>query len=130
MAASVALAGELPILGICLGHQALCAAYGATVGPASHLMHGKQSTASLAERSVLFAGLPPHIKVGRYHSLSVDPATLPECLRATATAEDGELMAVEHEELPLFGLQFHPESILTPDGIRILQNFCHLRWPG
>jgi len=130
MTAPVALAGELPILGVCLGHQAICAAYGATVGPAAHLMHGKRSTATLAAGSALFAGLPERIEVGRYHSLSVDPATLPACLRATATADDGELMAVEHEELPIFGLQFHPESILTPDGMRILENFCHLRWPG
>ena len=127
MAAAREFAGKLPVLGVCLGHQAICTALGATVGPASHLMHGKRSRTSVDQTSALFLGLPAEIEVGRYHSLSVDPATLPDCLRVTATADDGEVMAVEHASGQLFGVQFHPESILTPDGARILENFCRLR---
>ncbi|MFZ2755861.1 MAG: aminodeoxychorismate/anthranilate synthase component II, partial [Atopobiaceae bacterium] len=125
-----ALAGELPILGVCLGHQAICTAFGSTVGPASRLMHGKRSPTRLDATSALFRGLPPTIEVGRYHSLAVDPATLPAFLHVTATADDGEVMAVEHESLPVFGVQFHPESILTPDGAAIVRNFLQVRWPS
>lgn len=113
----------IPTLGVCLGHQAICAAFGARIVHAKTLMHGKQSVATLRGESRLFAGLPREIRVARYHSLAADPATIPACLRVTAVADDGEIMAVEHEKYPIFGVQFHPESILTPDGRRIMENF-------
>ncbi|MBQ8956243.1 MAG: aminodeoxychorismate/anthranilate synthase component II [Lachnospiraceae bacterium] len=117
------LKGEIPILGVCLGHQAICEAYGATVTYAGELMHGKQSEISCTPDSVLFKGLPEKIKAGRYHSLAVDPKTLPDTLKVTATAADGEVMAVEDRERGVFGLQFHPESIMTPDGETMIRNF-------
>jgi anthranilate synthase component 2 len=117
------LSDEVPILGICLGHQAICEAFGGTVGHAPTLMHGKQSTVVLDASSPLFAGLPERIDAGRYHSLSARRDSLPACLRITATSADGEVMAVEHRDLAVFGVQFHPESILTPQGEAILANF-------
>jgi anthranilate synthase component 2 len=113
----------IPTLGVCLGHQAICAAFGAKIVHAKTLMHGKQSVAALRGESRIFAGLPDRIPVARYHSLAADPATIPPCLRVTAVADDGEIMAVEHEKFPIYGVQFHPESILTPDGRRIMENF-------
>lgn len=117
------LGDKTPVLGVCLGHQAICAAFGATVGYASRLMHGKRSRVTLDTGTPLFRGLPKETFVGRYHSLSVDEATLPACLEVTARADDGEVMAVAHRELPIYGVQFHPESILTPEGKRMLWNF-------
>ena len=117
------LGGKIPILGVCLGHQAICAAYGATIVHAKQLMHGKQSTVTAAQDSRMFRGLPERITVARYHSLAADPATLPDCLRITAKTDDGEVMAVQHKEYPVYGLQFHPESILTPEGRQMLLNF-------
>ena len=117
------LGGEIPILGVCLGHQAICAAYGATVTYAKRLMHGKQSVAELDNNSPLFKNCPAQAKVARYHSLAVDENTLPDCLRVTAKTADGEVMAVQHNEYPVFGVQFHPESIMTPDGKTMLYNF-------
>lgn len=117
------LAGKIPILGVCLGHQAICEVFGATVTYASRLMHGKQSVAAVEENSRLFAGMGKEIKVARYHSLSAKKDTMPEELRVTALSEDGEIMAVEHREFPVYGLQFHPESILTPEGKKIMKNF-------
>ena len=118
------LSKEIPTLGVCLGHQAICAAYGATVTYASRLMHGKQSVVSVDRESLLFKGLDKEVKVARYHSLAADQATIPDCLKVTAlTTELGEIMAVEHREYPIYGLQFHPESIMTPDGRRMLKNF-------
>jgi len=117
------MAGEVPILGVCLGHQAICAAFGATVTYASRLMHGKPSLATLSLDCPIFRGLPNQVMVGRYHSLAADPATMPECLAVTAVTEDGEIMAVRHREKPVYGLQFHPESILTPDGPTMLRHF-------
>ena len=117
------LGKEIPMLGVCLGHQAICAAYGAVVTYARQLMHGKQSMAKLDLTCPLFQGCKPVIPVARYHSLAADPATIPSFLKVTAATEDGEVMAVRHEEYPVFGLQFHPESILTPDGKIILKNF-------
>jgi anthranilate synthase component 2 len=117
------LDGRIPLLGVCLGHQAICEAYGARVGYAAHLMHGKSSTVKLASECPLFHGLPTHISAARYHSLSVDEATLPRCLRITARADDGEVMAVQHTQDPVYGVQFHPESIMTPDGSHLLENF-------
>ena len=120
------LTGRFPILGVCLGHQAICAAFGATVTYARRLMHGKQSDAKLDMSCPLFAGLPDTVPVARYHSLAADPATLPDCLKVTAMTPEDEVMAVQHREHPTFGVQFHPESILTPDGRRMLRNFIEL----
>ncbi len=119
------LGGQIPILGVCLGEQAICEAYGAVVDYAHRLMHGKQSIAALDRTSPIFAGLPEQIPVARYHSLAVRPETLPPELRVIATAEDGEVMAVEDRKRRVYGLQFHPESIMTPDGRKILQNFLN-----
>ena len=117
------LSGRIPILGVCLGHQAICEALGAAVGYAKQLMHGKQSEARVDPDCPLFRGLPPRVTVGRYHSLAADAATLPPELRIVARTDDGEVMAVSHRNEKLFGLQFHPESILTPDGRAIIKNF-------
>lgn len=119
--------GEVPILGVCLGHQAICVAYGATVGYASRLMHGKSSEIEVDTSSAIFKGVGPRTVVGRYHSLAVDPATLPPELRATSFADDGEVMSVEDSDRSVFGLQFHPESILTPEGRRIIADFMEVR---
>lgn len=116
-------AGKVPILGICLGHQAICEVFGATVTYAKELMHGKQSTTVLDIDSVLFQGMNREITVARYHSLAAAPDTMPEILRVTAKTEDGEIMAVEHKEFPVYGVQFHPESVLTPNGAEIMENF-------
>ncbi len=121
--AAAALGKEIPVLGVCLGHQAICAAFGAKITYAKKLMHGKQSAVTLDADCPLFRGCPRHAVVGRYHSLAADPETIPECLKVTAVTEDGEIMAVSHRNYPVYGVQFHPESILTPDGPRILRNF-------
>ncbi|MBP3784713.1 MAG: aminodeoxychorismate/anthranilate synthase component II [Butyrivibrio sp.] len=121
------LGGEIPILGVCLGHQAICEAFGGTVSYAKKLMHGKQSVAKVDNDSELFYGLSDTTKVARYHSLALKEETLPKCLKVTATADDGEIMAVQHKDYPIFGLQFHPESIMTPDGAVMLQNFLNIR---
>lgn len=117
------LGEEIPILGVCLGHQAICAAYGATVTYAKRLMHGKQSEARLDSGCPLFAGVPERTPVARYHSLAADPATMPQALKVTAVTDDGEIMAVQHRDNPVYGVQFHPESILTPFGKTMLRNF-------
>lgn len=116
------LSGKIPILGVCLGHQAICEAFGGTVGYAKALMHGKSSLTKLAPSCPLFQDLPPEIPVARYHSLAAKEP-LPPDLEAAAVTEDGEIMALQHKAHPTFGLQFHPESILTPDGETILKNF-------
>ncbi len=120
------LGREIPTLGVCLGHQAICTAFGATVTYAKRLMHGKQSVVRFDLTCPLFAGCPETAPVARYHSLAADPATIPPCLAVTAWTEDGEVMAVRHRDYPLFGVQFHPESILTPDGRTMLRNFIQL----
>ncbi len=117
------LGGEIPILGVCLGHQAICETFGGTVTHASRLMHGKQSETDVDTASAIFKGLSDKIRVARYHSLSLKEETLPDCLKITARADDGEIMAVEHKEKKIYGLQFHPESIMTPDGKEMLKNF-------
>ncbi len=117
------LGRTIPLLGVCLGHQAICQAFGATVTYAKQLMHGKQSTVRADLSCPLFRGLPETFPVARYHSLAADPDTLPDCLRVTARTDDGEVMAVQHTEYPIYGVQFHPESILTPDGKQMLKNF-------
>ena len=122
-----ALGERIPILGVCLGHQAICAAFGATVTYAKRLMHGKQSEVELDPDCPLFAGCPETVPVARYHSLAADAATLPEELKITARTADGEVMAVQHRAYPIFGVQFHPESILTPDGKTMLRNFLKER---
>lgn len=119
------LSGKVPLLGVCLGHQAICEAFGGTVGYAKHLMHGKASRTAVDGASPLFVGLSEEIKVARYHSLAADGESLPECLQVIARTEDGEVMAVQHKRYPTFGVQFHPESILTPDGRTIIQNFLN-----
>lgn len=118
-----ALGKEVPILGVCLGHQAICAAFGAVITYANELMHGKQSKVTLDTNTLLFKNCPQKDVVARYHSLAVDEETLPDCLPVTAKTEDGEIMAVQHSEYPVFGVQFHPESIMTPNGKIMLENF-------
>ncbi len=114
---------KIPIVGVCLGHQAICTAFGGTVSHAKRLMHGKSSKISL-DYDFLFKGLPNEISVGRYHSLSLMEDTLPDCLEIISKAkDDGEIMAVKHKDYNVYGLQFHPESILTPDGLTIMENF-------
>lgn len=119
-------AGKMPILGICLGHQAIAEAFGGKVVKAEHLMHGKASNIAIDNQSVLFAGLPQVIACGRYHSLIVEEASLPSCLRITARDENGQIMALEHTKFSIYGLQFHPESILSEDGKEILIRFLNL----
>ncbi|MDR0857986.1 MAG: aminodeoxychorismate/anthranilate synthase component II [Oscillospiraceae bacterium] len=120
-------AGKIPILGVCLGHQAICEVYGATVSYAKSLMHGKQSEASIDTDCAIFAGLPEVITVARYHSLAAIPETIPASLKVTAVTPDGEIMAVAHRDFKLYGVQFHPESVLTPLGNTILENFIKAR---
>lgn len=117
------LGNKIPILGVCLGHQAICKAYGAVVSYAKELMHGKQSQTRLDKNCPLFENCPETVPVARYHSLAVLEETLPECLKVTARTEDGEVMAVMHRTDPVYGLQFHPESILTPEGKTMIKNF-------
>lgn len=121
------LGRKIPLLGVCLGHQAICEAFGATVSYAKQLMHGKQSQARLDRDCPIFRGLPEEIAVARYHSLAAERETMPDCLAVTAETADGEIMAVMHREYPIYGVQFHPESILTPDGQQILKNFIGLK---
>lgn len=111
-----------PVLGICLGHQSIGAAFGARIVHAKQLMHGKQSTITHDGKGI-FSGLPSPMKVARYHSLAVDESTLPDCFDILARAEDGEIMAMEHREYPLIGIQFHPESIYTEHGKKMIENF-------
>ena len=117
------LGDAVPILGICLGHQSIFEAFGGTVSYAAELIHGKASEVSVDAKCPIFANLPPFIQVGRYHSLAGVKATLPYALAAVAHSDDGEIMAVCHKTLPIYGLQFHPESILTPMGQKIIENF-------
>lgn len=114
---------EIPTLGVCLGHQAICVAFGATVTYAKKMMHGKQSDVKFNTECALFKGIPETAKVARYHSLAADAGTIPDELKITAVTTDGEVMAVQHREYPIYGVQFHPESIMTPDGKRMLENF-------
>ena len=119
-------AGKLPILGICLGHQAICEAFGGEVSYAKELMHGKKKTIYTVGKSPLFEGLGDNFQAARYHSLAAVREKLPDVLRVTAEAEDGEIMAVEHTEYPIFGVQFHPESVMTPDGKVMVENFMRV----
>ena len=121
------LGSKIPILGVCLGHQAICEAFGAEIVHAKQLMHGKQSEAEIDTACPIFKSLPERLKVARYHSLAAKNETLPACLKTTAKTEDGEIMGVMHKSYPIYGVQFHPESILTPDGRVILENFLNIR---
>lgn len=120
------VAGRIPVLGVCLGHQALAAAFGGGVSGAVSLMHGKSSSVYHDGRGV-YEGLPNPFPAGRYHSLAVQEETLPEQFRISAYTSDGEIMGIRHRQLPLEGVQFHPESILTPAGDRVLKNFLNTR---
>lgn len=113
---------KIPILGVCLGHQAICSAFGGEISHAKRLMHGKSCEITLND-DFIFKGLDSRITVGRYHSLSLNENTLPDDLEILSKADDGEIMAIKHKEFDVYGLQFHPESILTPDGLTIIRNF-------
>lgn len=117
---------KLPILGVCLGHQAICEVFGAKVSYAKKLMHGKMSVVNLDTSCKLFEGMEEKAEVARYHSLAVVEDTLPGDLQVIASTEDREIMAVKHRQHEVYGVQFHPESILTPEGRRILKNFYEL----
>lgn len=117
------LKGRIPILGVCLGHQAIGEAFGATVTHASRLMHGKVSLLTDVADDIIFKGIKKPVQVARYHSLSVKEDTLPKELEVTARSEDGEIMAMRHSQYPVYGLQFHPESVMTPEGPAMIRNF-------
>jgi anthranilate synthase component 2 len=121
------LKGEIPILGVCLGHQAICEVFGAKIAHAKCLMHGKQSNIHVANGATVFHGLAPLIKAARYHSLAAEKDTLPDELLVIAEDDDGEIMAVQHRNYEIYGLQFHPESIMTPQGETIMRNFLKIR---
>jgi len=117
------LKGRIPILGVCLGHQAIGEAFGATVTHASRLMHGKTSLLTDVADDIIFKGIKKPVQVARYHSLSVQESTLPQELEVTARSDDGEIMVMRHREYPIYGLQFHPESVMTPEGSAMIRNF-------
>lgn len=117
------LSKEIPTLGVCLGHQAICEVFGATITYAKQLMHGKQSKVTLDNDSKIFKNMAGEEMIARYHSLAAEEATMPDSLKVTARTADGEIMAVEHKEYPIYGVQFHPESVLTPNGMKMLENF-------
>ena len=125
MEAVQGLGKDIPTLGVCLGHQAICASFGATITYAKKLMHGKQSDAVFDPECPLVRNGPDAAPVARYQSLAADADTMPDCLKVTARTTDGEIMGVMHREYPIYGVQFHPESILTPDGRQMLQNFIY-----
>ena len=118
-------AGQLPILGVCLGHQAIGAAFGGTIVRAQQLMHGKTSVISTTQAGV-FAGLPAQFTVNRYHSLAIERTSCPASLTVTAWTEDGEIMGLQHKTRPIYGVQFHPESIATEGGHQLLANFLDM----
>jgi len=121
--------GKIPLLGVCLGHQSIGQVYGGAVVRADRLMHGKTSPIHHTGENV-FAGLPSPFEATRYHSLLVKRDTLPACLKITAETEEGEIMGLAHRELPVYGVQFHPESILTTEGKNLLRNFLQIPAPG
>ena len=120
------LQGEIPILGVCLGHQGICEVYGAKICHAKQLMHGKQSLVTIDTSKPIFEGLPGQIKVARYHSLIADLATMPEELEVIAKDDNDEVMAVKHRDYDVYGLQFHPESVMTPQGKTMIENFMNI----
>ena len=117
------LGHKIPILGVCLGHQAICQVFGATITHAPQLMHGKSSYIQINQESPLFNEIAAPMQVSRYHSLIAQKETIPECLKVTASTNEQEIIAVQHQTYPIFGVQFHPESILTPNGRKLLANF-------
>ncbi|MCR5488009.1 MAG: aminodeoxychorismate/anthranilate synthase component II [Lachnospiraceae bacterium] len=120
------LAGKIPMLGICLGHQAICEVFGAKIVHARELMHGKKSEVSIDNSAAIFKGLPEKLEAARYHSLAADPDTLPDTLKVLGRTADGEIMAVKHKDFDIYGMQFHPESILTQKGREMLENFLRI----
>ena len=120
-------AGKIPILGVCLGHQSICEAFGGVVSYAKELKHGKRDVIHQCNTNVLFKGLTESFPAARYHSLAAMEESLPKELVVTARAEDGEIMAVEHKEYPVYGVQFHPESVMTPDGRKMIENFLDIK---
>ena len=120
-------AGDVPILGVCLGHQAIGEAFGAKIVHAPRIMHGKSDTVTVDEKCPVFKGLGKNVEVGRYHSLAVDEKSLPSALKVTARSGDGCIMALSHRERPVYGIQFHPESVLTPRGMAIIENFLQIK---
>jgi anthranilate synthase/aminodeoxychorismate synthase-like glutamine amidotransferase len=124
-----AFAGRIPILGVCLGHQCLVHHFGGAIVRAERLMHGKTSLVTHDGRTI-YAGLSQPFEAGRYHSLSAEEQTLPDVLALSAKTERGEIMGVRHRTLPIEGVQFHPESVLTPEGEKLMANFLELRAPG
>jgi anthranilate synthase component 2 len=124
--AILAFADKVPLLGICLGHQAICEAFGAEITYAKTLTHGKRSMIHIANGNPVFRQLPPLLEAGRYHSLAAKRSTIPDELLVIAETDDGEVMGVKHRDHAVFGLQFHPESILTPDGAKIIENFLKI----
>jgi anthranilate synthase component 2 len=124
--AILAFAGRIPILGICLGHQAICEAFGSEITYAKALTHGKKSMIHIANGNPVFRQLPPLLEAGRYHSLAAERSTIPDELLVIAETDDGEVMGVKHRDYNVFGLQFHPESILTPNGSKIIENFLKI----
>lgn len=124
--AAATVCQKIPTLGVCLGHQAICQAYGAKITYAKKLVHGKQSEITADLSSPVFKGCPSKFPVARYHSLAADKDSMPDCLKITALTDDGEVMAVQHKQFPIFGLQFHPESIMTPLGKTILKDFIYM----
>ncbi len=117
---------KIPLLGVCLGHQAICEAFGAEITYAKKLMHGKKSRITVSGKSRLFKELPGQIEVARYHSLAAGEKGFPDCLDITARTDDGEIMAAEHKTCPISGMQFHPESILTEYGAAMIKNFLEV----
>lgn len=115
--------GKIPLLGVCLGHQAICETFGGRITYAPELMHGKQSMVKVISESRIFQGLPKEFEVARYHSLVADRDLIPDVLEVTAVDEKGVVMAVQHKTNPVYGLQFHPESIMTPLGKQMIANF-------
>lgn len=129
VAAILHFSGKIPVLGVCLGHQAIGQAFGGTVIRAGRVMHGKTSPVTHDGKGV-FTGLPSPFDAMRYHSLVVADADLPECLQVTARTDQGELMGLRHREFAVEGVQFHPESIMTPDGLQLLRNFVDRDYPA
>ena len=121
------LAGKVPMLGVCLGHQAICEAFGGKIIHARKLMHGKQDRIKIDNSCALFSGLEKELDAARYHSLIAEKESLPDCLEITSEDKLGEVMAVHHKEYDIYGVQFHPESILTPNGKKILENFIAIK---
>ncbi|WP_167955558.1 anthranilate synthase component II [Anaerosporobacter faecicola] len=119
--------GKVPILGVCLGHQAICQEFGATISYAEHLMHGKQSEIEVEQSCKIFKDLPKQLLVARYHSLIAVEDTIPEELIILAKTKENEVMAVKHKKFDTYGLQFHPESILTPQGMTMIRNFLDIK---